>query len=124
MPHHPPIVALGYSQASMLLRRPRHGVAAIISVCGAREHRVEAAVSHQLDLCFDDAEVLDPANVESLVRAQARSRAARQTGLLLTPPSINDARRIIDFARARCATSTAPSCASAALASAARRRRR
>jgi predicted protein tyrosine phosphatase len=100
MPRHPSILALGYSQASMLLRRPQHGVTAIISVCGAREHRVEAGVPHRLDLCFDDVDVPDHADVESMLRSSARSHAAQQTGLHLTPPSLEDARRIIDFARA------------------------
>jgi predicted protein tyrosine phosphatase len=34
-----------------------------------------------------------------MLRSQARSRAAEQTGLHVTPPRIDDARRIIDFAR-------------------------
>ena len=72
MPHHPPILALGYSQAAMLLRRSDAGnVQAILSICGAREFGVEANVAQRLDLKFDDVEVPDLSNTGNAARTRA-----------------------------------------------------
>lgn len=84
----------------MLLRRPDRGnVAAIISICGAREFAVEAEVARRLDLQFDDVEVASLNDLESMLRVRARMKWAEQNGQSLKPPTVDDAQAIIEFAR-------------------------
>jgi predicted protein tyrosine phosphatase len=98
---HPPLVILGYSEASMFLRRsPRPEVAGIISIHGRREFGVEADAPHRIDLTFDDVEVPAPGDDVALYRAMARMRWAEQNGLLETSPAPSDVAAIIEFARA------------------------
>ena len=100
---HPTLVVCGYSEAGMLLRRrPGPNVAAVISICGRREFRVEASVAHRLDLCFDDVDVPpdSAAGTEdvAMLQSHARRRWAEQNGLVEVPPTPEDAGRIIAFA--------------------------
>jgi predicted protein tyrosine phosphatase len=98
---HPPLAIFGYSEAAMFLRRtPAPSVAAIISIHGAREFGVEAAVTHRLDLRFDDVEIAPaPDDVMALQRAASRKRWAEQNGLIEVAPLPSDAASIIEFAR-------------------------
>jgi len=96
---HPPIVALGYSEAAMLLRRPNAaGIGAVISIHGKREFPVEAAIPHRLVLRFDDEDVPDPTDPVSVYRSYLRLKWAAANGLELRPPTVDDARSIIEFA--------------------------
>jgi predicted protein tyrosine phosphatase len=83
----------------MLLQRGDADVCAVISIAGAREHRVACEVPYRLDLSFDDVEVPDPNDVISMHRVLSRRRFAEANGLRETPPTIEDARAIIAFAK-------------------------
>jgi predicted protein tyrosine phosphatase len=98
----PTVLALGYSEASMLLRQPRGagGIIGVISICGAREFAVEAAdVPHRLALRFDDVDVPDPSDTVAMLRAHSRQKWASEVGRPLTPPTLADAEQIVAFAR-------------------------
>jgi predicted protein tyrosine phosphatase len=102
LPSHPSILALGYSEAAMLLRQTDGAdIAAVISIFGKHEFPVEApAVSHRLDLRFDDVEAVDLTDPTSTYRAWTQAKWAEQIGRPVSPPTIEDARAIIEFARA------------------------
>jgi predicted protein tyrosine phosphatase len=98
---HPPILVFGYSEAAMLLRRPNAAnIGAALSIHGKREFPVEAQTPHRLVLCFDDEDVPDPADPLSAYRSYLRLKWAKENGLELKPPTIDDARSIIEFAGA------------------------
>ncbi len=98
---HPPLLILGYSEAGMLLRKPGAvDVRAIISIHGQREYAVETGgVPHRLVLRFDDTEAPSTTDPIHAARVRLRQREAAKVGLTLTPPTIDHARSIIDFAR-------------------------
>lgn len=83
----------------MLLRKPGSlRVGAILSIHGQREHPVEAPDGvPQLVLQFDDAPP-PPDDPLEASRMRLREREAAEIGLVLRPPTIDDARRIIEFA--------------------------
>ena len=101
-PPHPAVLALGYSEASMLLRQDTGSdVKAIICIYGAREFPVEApAINNKLVLRFDDAEVVNMTDPEEGYRAWIRSKWATEIGRPTTPPNVADAKAIIEFANA------------------------
>lgn len=82
----------------MLLRKPGSlPVSAILSIRGQREHAVDPPdrVPH-LVLQFDDA-MPAPDDPLEASRARLRQRDAADVGLILQPPTIDHARRIIEF---------------------------
>ena len=98
---HPSILVLGYSEASMLLRKPGTvNVRAIIAIHGQREFPVETRdVPHSLILQFDDTEAPSRTDPIHAARIRLRQREAAEMGLRLTPPAVEHASSIIDFAR-------------------------
>jgi predicted protein tyrosine phosphatase len=99
---HPPILILGYSEAAMFLRGPEGPrVSAILSICGAREFAVEptSPVQHRLVLHFDDADSPDERDPVRAYRALMQRRRDEENGRPMVPPTIDDARAIIEFAR-------------------------
>ena len=101
MPH-PPILILGYSETAMFLRQgPRAPLAAILSVRGSAEPPLECDdVPHKLTLNFDDVEQVDPKDPLSMYHTWVRLKWAAENGRAQTPPSVEDAQRIIEFAEA------------------------
>jgi predicted protein tyrosine phosphatase len=98
--NHPPVLALGYSEASMLLRGQRAPfVKAIISIQGLHEVPIDApSVPDRLTLHFDD---VDPPHTNDRVafyRAWVQKRWAKEVGRPLRPPTAQDARAIVEFA--------------------------
>jgi predicted protein tyrosine phosphatase len=97
---HPTILALGYSEAAMLLRDPAGShVEAIIAIRGSHEHAIEAAVAHRLELEFDDVDEPNQDDPVARLRAHAREKWAREIGRPQTPPTREHAAAIIEFAR-------------------------
>ena len=84
----------------MLLRGPNAAtIEAIISIRGAREPALESSqVQRQLTLHFDDIEVIDPADPEGRHRAWAMQKWNEQIGRPMSPPTVDDAKKIIEFA--------------------------
>lgn len=97
---HPPILILGYSEASMLLRKPGSiDIRAVIAIHGQREYPVETdGRAHSLVLRFDDSEAPSQTDLMHAARIRVRTREAANFGLELSPPTIEHARRIIEFA--------------------------
>ncbi len=97
---HPDVLVVGYAEASMVLKTPRaKQVKAIIAIHGHREHPVETAgVPHCLILEFDDTESSQEGDLLDTARTLHRQRQAAESGLSLTPPTLEHARSIIDFA--------------------------
>src|SRR5688572_7104359 len=98
---HPSLLVLGFSEAGMLLSRPDlTRIDAVISIHGAREHAVDVpAATHRLALGFDDTESIDWTDPTRAEAAYARQKWSKEMGRPLTPPTIDHARAIIDFAR-------------------------
>jgi predicted protein tyrosine phosphatase len=94
----PRFVVLGYSDAAMLLRNPGSpAISAILSIRGQREHAVDPPDGvPQLVLQFDDA-MPAPDDPLEASRWRLRQRDAAEVGLRLQPPTIDHARRIIEF---------------------------
>src|SRR4051794_22239914 len=91
----------GYSEAAMLLRQPEgKDVQAVIAIRGVHEFCVESEAPHFLELVFDDVEVPDPADPLRMHSAQAKLNFAASNGVVLTPPTVEHARQIIEFAKA------------------------
>jgi predicted protein tyrosine phosphatase len=100
-PKHPTLLALGYSQAAMLLAEP-HGlrIDAVISIHGTHEYAVDAPnVAHRLVFRFDDVDAIDWNDPDRAEAAWARQKWAKEKGRPLTPPTMDDAQAIIEFAR-------------------------
>jgi len=99
---HASVLVLGYSEASMLLKRPDSAkVRAIIAIHGLREYPVAVHdVTHSLILQFDDTEAPSSSDPIHAARIRFRQRRAADDGLVVVPPSVEHARRIIDFALA------------------------
>lgn len=99
-PKHPSLLVLGYSESAMLLASPSAPrITAVISIHGAREHAVDVpTASHRLTLRFDDTEFIDWTDPTRAEAAWARHKWSKEMGRPLMPPTINDARAIIDFA--------------------------
>ena len=97
----PPIFVLGYSEAAMLLAKQTDvHISALIAICGQREFAVDGGgIIHTLVLHFDDIDAIDDADPfqASIARTRHRERAA--LGLRGTAPTMEDARRIIEFAQ-------------------------
>jgi predicted protein tyrosine phosphatase len=95
----PPLLVMGYSEAGMLLaRRDPAPVGAVIAIRGGRDFAVESDVPHRLELHFDDEASPDAADSVAAYRAYARRRWAAENGLVLTPPTREDAEAVIQFA--------------------------
>lgn len=99
---HPDIIVLGYSEASMLLRKSDSAdIRAIIAIHGQREYPVNLeGVPHSLVLQFDDTEAPNESDPIEASRLRLRQREAAEIGITLTPPTMDHAQRIIEFARA------------------------
>jgi len=96
---HPHVLPLGYSEAAMFLRSSEAGrVVAIISIHGTNECGVESTVSPRLDLNFDDAASPDSTDMIASYHARMRLQALAADGRLMRPPTISDAKAIIQFA--------------------------
>jgi len=98
---HPSILALGYSEAAMVLRSAQsNDVGAIISLRGRREFAVDCPAAVQcLTLEFDDVE-LPPANDPARAyELWAKEKWAKEIGRPQTPPNLADGKAIIEFAR-------------------------
>ncbi|MCA9250711.1 MAG: hypothetical protein R3E58_06930 [Phycisphaerae bacterium] len=98
--NHPQVIVLGYSEAGMLLRKPGSAnVQAIIAIHGQREFAVECDdIPHRLLLQFDDAESPRADDPIQTARIQLRQREANEFGLNLSPPTVEHAKAIIEFA--------------------------
>lgn len=98
---HPSIITLGYSEAAMFLRRVEAGeIGAVISIHGRRENAVEVPAGVPvLGLEFDDAEAVDWSDPIAAHRAWVLAKWAAEIGRPTTPPRIDNARAIIEFAR-------------------------
>ena len=90
----------------MLVRSPRAPkVGAVISICGAGEFAVEApGVERRLELRFDDVDVEGTQGAwgagtrEARLRAWARRKFAAEAGRVEVCCTMEDARRIVEFA--------------------------
>ena len=84
----------------MLLRQSNSpAIEAIISIYGQREYPVDApGVSHKLTLRFDDIEAPDPSDPASVHRSWVHQKWNAEIGRPQVPPTVQDARAIIDFA--------------------------
>lgn len=101
MIRHPGILVLGSSEAAMLLRNSRGTrIEALISIYGQREYSLDApGIDCKLELQFDDVEVVDLNDSVHGYAAWARRRWAAAMGRPMKPPTIDDAKAIIEFAR-------------------------
>ena len=102
MREHPDILAMGFSEAGMLLRSAvGERVRAVIAIHGHREFAVEAPGRRVLDLSFDDFEPGDSDVPVALWRFAfaLQQRKAEERGLKLTAPTVKDAELIIEFGR-------------------------
>ncbi len=97
---HPRVIVLGYSEASMFIRNPGDAhIDAVIAIAGQREHVVDTtAIQHVLLLNFDDTEAINEDDPLHAARMAQRQRQAAAVGLILTPPTMDDVRAIIEFA--------------------------
>lgn len=100
-PKHPSLLVLGYSEAAMLLAGPNATcINAVITIHGAHEHAVDVpTATHRLTLFFDDTESIDWTDPTRAEAAWARQKWSKEMGRPLTPPTIEHAQAIIDFAR-------------------------
>src|SRR5690625_3884099 len=97
---HPRVLAMGFSEAGMHLRQAGlSGVGAVISICGKGECALEGPGVPQLVLRFDDVDVVDEQDQRGRLTTWARRRWAAETGRGQTPPTEEDARAIVEFAR-------------------------
>jgi predicted protein tyrosine phosphatase len=101
LPLHPSILALGYSEAAMLMRQTDSAdIGAVISISAKHEFPIDApTVAHRLDLHFDDVEAVDLTDPTNTYRAWTQAKWAEQIGRPISPPTIEDAKAIIEFAR-------------------------
>ena len=85
----------------MLLQGARCSeIKAVISIVARHEYPVEAPVGiRRLELHFDDAEVVNMADPSEAYRAWAQAKWAKEVGRPVTPPGVEDAKAIIEFAR-------------------------
>lgn len=99
---HPPIVALGFAEASALVNNPGGAaISALLCIHGPREFAVESpAVPLRKVLRFDDTEAPDPEDPLSAAMFRFRQRRAAADGLTLVPPTPGHADEIIAFAEA------------------------
>jgi len=98
---HPSILALGYSEAAMVLRSGQpNNITAVIAIRGHGEYVVDCPGTVQkLVLEFDDVEVLASADPSRAYESWAREKWAKEIGRPQSPPSVADAAAIIEFAR-------------------------
>ena len=98
---HPKVLIPGCSAAAMLLRKSAAvDLRAIIAIHGQREFPVETdSVANSLVLRFDDSEAPSQTDPIHAARIRVHRREAAEFGLRLSPPTVNHARSIIDFAR-------------------------
>ena len=96
----PSVMALGYSAAAMFLRGAEAArVGAVISIYGCNEFPLDApSVPHRLALQFDDIDPPDKSDEVAFHRSWVQQKWAAETGRPLRPPTIDDARAIVDFA--------------------------
>jgi predicted protein tyrosine phosphatase len=98
---HPSIIVRGYAEAAMCLRSAGGAeIGAIITIAGQHEFPLEApSIARQLHLRFDDVDAPIPNDSESAYRSWVQEKWAREVGRSFTPPTIEDARVVIEFAR-------------------------
>lgn len=97
---HPPILALGRSEAAMLMKSRPGGIKIVISICGQSEPPLEIeSIPHRLVLHFDDTELVDTTDPLSAHQAWIRRKWAAETGRELRAPNMEDAKAIVEFAR-------------------------
>src|SRR5690349_1302694 len=96
----PTVLPMAYSEAAMFLQSPEATqVCAIISIHGSREHGVESSGLPRLDLVFDDVIMGDPADMVAQYHGRMRLQADAQNGWIRTPPGLEHAQAILDFAQ-------------------------
>jgi predicted protein tyrosine phosphatase len=97
---YPPVVILGYSEASMFVRQTlMSDIGGVLSIHGVREPSIECICEPRLDLEFDDVEVVVEGDTEALLRQSARRRSSAANGLREVGPTVDDAAKVISFAR-------------------------
>jgi predicted protein tyrosine phosphatase len=84
----------------MLLRNPGHPrIDALIAIKGQREFAIDAPeIERSLILDFDDCEAPSLTDPIHASRMRLRQREAAEIGLQLSPPTMEHARQIIEFA--------------------------
>lgn len=97
---YPRIIILGRSEAAMLLGKSiAADVRAVITIHGQREYPLEApGIGHRLVLRFDDTQAPNEMDPIRAARIRLRQQEAKKNGLELCPPTVDDARSIIEFA--------------------------
>lgn len=96
---HPAVVVLGYSQAAMYVKQEGAGtVKGLIAIKGFGEHALEAAVPHRLVLEFDDVKSVDEFDPVSVWRGRMMQEEAKKSGMKVTPPTVEHARAVLEFA--------------------------
>lgn len=85
----------------MLLRNAgKNPIDALVSIYGSREYPLGApGINRNLELHFDDVAIIDFNDPVHGYAAWARQRWAMEIGRPTKPPSIDDAKAIIEFAR-------------------------
>jgi predicted protein tyrosine phosphatase len=98
---HPSILALGYSEAAMVLgSRIRDDIGGIISIRGHQGFAVDCpTMAVSLVLEFDDVDVPPTDDPSRAYESWAREKWAKEIGRPQTPPRAVDAAAIIEFAR-------------------------
>lgn len=96
----PRIIILGRSEAAMFLRkRVAADVRAVIMIHGQREYPLETpGIGKRLVLRFDDTPAPSDMDPIHAARIRLRQQEAKKIGLELCPPTVDDARSIIEFA--------------------------
>ena len=84
----------------MVIRSGKLPLNALISIFGGREYPLELKVEHRLDLHFDDVPSPDHSDPFSVYHDILRRRADEEVGLKRQGPTEEDARSIVEFARA------------------------
>lgn len=96
----PTPLILVFSEAGQFMRSPEATrVAAVISIHGSYEFGLEATVPHRLDLSFDDAASPDNPDPVAAYHARQYLKSQQDFGRTLRPPTRDDVRQIVDFAR-------------------------
>jgi predicted protein tyrosine phosphatase len=96
---HPAVIVLGYSEAAMYLKQGgAKEVRGLIAIKGFGEHAAEAAVAHRLVLEFDDVKSIDESDPVSVWRGRMAQEEAKKNGMRVTPPTMEHARAVLEFA--------------------------
>lgn len=98
---YPRILILGYSEAGMLFRKPATvDILGVITIYGQREYPldVQRVGLRRLTIEFDDTEAPSSSDPIHAAQVRLRQRKAAEDGLRLCPPTVDNAKSILDFA--------------------------